>query len=299
MEIHPSGPPIQPSYLHHYVDLDQVRLHYVELGHGPLVILLHGFPESWYSWRYQIPALAAAGFRAVAPDMRGYNLSSKPAGITAYSSEHLSADIAGLIRSLGAERAMVVGHDWGAVVAWAVAMRFPEMVERLAILNVPHPIRFMQGLRTWQQLRKSWYIFFFQIPWLPEASARASKYALFREVFRSDPVRQDAYTEEDIDRTIEAIARPGALTAMINYYRAAFRVPRSPGRITRIDAPTLVIWGDQDNYLGKELAEPPAKLVPNARVEHLPDASHWVHADRLGHVNQLLIDFFSTERRSL
>jgi pimeloyl-ACP methyl ester carboxylesterase len=147
-----------------------VRLHYVEAGpgDGPLVVLLHGFPAFWYSWRYQLPALAQAGFHVVAPDMRGYNLSDKPSGWRAYEGSLLAGDIDGLIRHFGAERAHVVGHDWGAAVAYSLAMLHPDKVDRLAILNVPHPARLLAAFRTFKQLKKSWYIFFFQLPSLPE-----------------------------------------------------------------------------------------------------------------------------------
>jgi pimeloyl-ACP methyl ester carboxylesterase/2-polyprenyl-6-methoxyphenol hydroxylase-like FAD-dependent oxidoreductase len=295
-----AGPPLQPSYLHHYVDLDQVRLHYVELGNGPLVVLLHGFPEFWYSWRYQIPALAAAGFRVVAPDMRGYNLSAKPAGVAAYSGKHLTADVANLIRRLGAERATVVGHDWGGAVAWLFAMRYGEMLDRLVIMNAPHPARFREALRSWPQLRKSWYMFFFQLPWLPEALARAGNYAGLHRTLRADPVRPDAFDKEDIERYVAAAAQPGALTASINYYRALFRSgARQPGAAPpRIDTPTLVIWGEQDRYLGSELAAPDRNLVPNIRVERIPNASHWVQIDRPRQVNELLLGFLTGGNRS-
>jgi epoxide hydrolase 4 len=159
---------------HGHAELGEVRLHYVEAGEGPLVVLLHGFPEFWFSWRFQIPALVAAGFRVVAPDMRGYNLSSKPRRASAYDTDRLAADLRDLIRERGCERAFVAGHDWGAGVAWITAMNHPEVIERLAILNMPHPRRMHQGLRTPRQLVKSWYILFFQLPWLPELSARAS-----------------------------------------------------------------------------------------------------------------------------
>src|SRR3954469_13055008 len=142
-----------------YADLSQVRLHYVEVGEGPLVVLLHGFPEFWFSWRFQLPALAEAGYRVVAPDMRGYNLSSRPPGVSAYGLDHLAGDIRELIAERGAGSALLAGHDWGAFVAWATAMNHPEVVERLAILNVPHPRRMLQGLRRPRQLLKSWYMF--------------------------------------------------------------------------------------------------------------------------------------------
>lgn len=278
---------------HGTLDVGGATLHYVEAGQGPLVVLLHGFPEFWYSWRWQIPALAGAGFRVVAPDMRGYNASSKPRGVTAYTADLLARDVAGLIRGLGAERAIVVGHDWGGAVAWTFAMRYPELLERLAILNVPHPARFLRALRTPRQLRKSWYMFFFQLPRLPEASVRRGNFAMFRATFRHDPVRPGAFSDDDIERYIAALARPGALTAAINYYRALFR--QNPRRMQAsfrpIEAPVLVIWGMQDRYLGAELAEPDAQWAPHARVERLPDASHWVQVDRPERVNALLLEF--------
>jgi epoxide hydrolase 4 len=278
-----------------YAELDDVRLHYVEAGDGPLVVLLHGFPEFWFAWRFQIPALAEAGFRVVAPDMRGYNLSSRPEGVAAYDTGRLAADVADLVRERGAQSAMVAGHDWGAAVAWATAMNHPQAVERLAILNVPHPRRMLEGLRTPRQLARSWYVFFFQLPWLPERLARAGRWRAFRYGFEHD-ARPGAFTAQDIERYIEAWSQPGAVTAMINYYRATFRQPprRLQGRLRPVQAPTLVIWGERDRYLGEELAEPSSDDVPHLEaVVRLPNASHWVYHDEPDRVSQLLIDFFS------
>ena len=277
-----------------YADIGDVRLHYVEVGDGPLIVLLHGFPEFWYAWRQQIEPLAAAGFRVVAPDMRGYNLSSRPAGVAAYDGDRLASDIRGLIQELGAESALLVGHDWGGTVAWTIAMSHPQVVDRLAILNAAHPRRLMQGLRKPSQLRKSWYFFYFQLPGLPERQVRAGNWRFFRNFLRA--TRPDAYTAQDIERYVEAWSQPGAATGMINYYR--FSVRQSPKRakaqIRPTEVPTLVIWGQRDRYLGPELAEPDRADVPNLdRVERLPDASHWVHHDEPGRVTQLLIDFFA------
>jgi pimeloyl-ACP methyl ester carboxylesterase len=282
---------------HRYADLGDVRLHFVEAGHGPLVILLHGFPEFWYSWRHQIPALAAAGYHVIAPDMRGYNRSDKPHGVRAYRGEVLARDVARLIENVGAERAAVAGHDWGGGVAWQFAMRYPERLSRLLILNAPHPARFVAGLRSWRQLRKSWYMFFFQLPWLPEASLRAGRFAALRRLLRTQPVRSGAFSPSDIERYVAAAARPGALTASINYYRALFRQnpAQALGSMRRIDAPTLVIWGERDPSLGSELAEPARSWVPNVRVERLPDASHWVQVDRPERTSQLMLDFLDGE----
>ena len=207
-----------------YAEVNGIRLHYVEAGEGPLVVLLHGFPESWYSWRHQIPALADAGYHVVAPDMRGYNLSDKPRNWRQYDADTLAQDIAGLIRHFGDERAYLVGHDWGAAVAYFTAMRHPELLEKLAILNSPHPERMLSGLRTLRQLRKSWYMFFFQIPRLPEWLAARDNFSLGKRSLRADS--PDAFSDSDLERYAQAWSQPGALTGMVNYYRAALR--RSP-----------------------------------------------------------------------
>ena len=278
---------------HRYADLGDVRLHYVEAGEGPLVLLLHGFPQFWYEWRHQIPALVEAGFRVVALDMRGYNLSDKPPGVRAYQVELLARDVERLILDIGEQTAVVVGHDWGAMVAWIAAMRHPERVGRLAILNVPHPARSLDGLLSLGQLLRSSYMFFFQIPRLPEEVIRAGDFALLRSVLATDPVRAGALTAEDIERYVGAMARPGALTATLNYYRALLRNPREAGALLkRIEAPVLVIWGERDRSLSRRLAKPPPLWVPNLlRVECLPNASHWVAEDRPLEVNTLLLDF--------
>ena len=286
---------------HRYADLGDVRLHYVEAGEGPLVLLLHGFPQFWYQWRHQVPALVEAGFRVVAPDMRGYNLSDKPLGVRAYRVELLARDVERLILACGERTAVVVGHDWGALAAWIAAMRYPGRVEKLAILNVPHPARSLDGLLSPMQLLRSSYMFFFQIPRLPEEVIRAGDFALLRSVFRSDPVQPEAFTAEDIERYIEAIAQPGALTASLNYYRALLRNPwEMRALLQRVEAPVLVIWGERDRFLSRRLAEPPRLWVPNLiRVKRLPDASHWVAEDRPLEVNTLLLDFLRSPLTTL
>jgi pimeloyl-ACP methyl ester carboxylesterase len=278
---------------HRYADLGDVRVHYVEAGEGPLVLLLHGFPQFWYQWRHQVPALVEAGFRVVAPDMRGYNLSDKPPGVRAYRVELLARDVKRLILACGERTADVAGHDWGAIAAWIAAMRHPECVGRLAILNVPHPARLLHGLMSPMQLLRSSYAFFFQIPRLPEEVIRAGDFGLLRSVFRRDPVRSEAMSDEDIERYVEAIARPGALTASLNYYRALLRYPRHTRELMkRVEAPVLVIWGERDRFLSRRLAEPPRLWVPGLLgVKRLPDASHWVAEDRPLEVNTLLLDF--------
>jgi pimeloyl-ACP methyl ester carboxylesterase len=273
-----------------------VRLHYVEAGSGPLVVLLHGFPEFWWSWRLQIPALVDAGFRVVAPDQRGYARSEKPRDWRAYRIETLAADVAALIRDeLGEERAFVVGHDWGAAVAWMVATLHPEVVERLAILNVPHPETMQKTLmRNPKQLLHSWYMFFFQIPWLPERLLGwGGRNALARTY---GDARDGAFTEADLDKYAEALKGPEGFRGPINWYRAALRTPLSRARelYRPIPAEVLVIWGEQDRFLLASMAQPSPQLVPHVRVERLPHASHWVQHDEPERVNALLTDFFKT-----
>lgn len=280
-------------WTHHFATINGVRFHYVEAGSGPPVLFLHGFPEFWFSWQHQIPALAAAGFRAIAPDLRGYNQTGKPPGVDAYDLEKLTGDVAGLVRHLGYERAVIVGHDWGGGVAWHTAVTRPDVVERLVILNAPHPALFFRELRTWPQLRKSWYMFFFQLPLLPELWIGRDDFAVLEAMMRSDPRRPGTFSDEDIRLYRAALARPGALTAAINYYRAAFR--RNPFKATRrmrpLAMPTLVIWGEEDRYLGLPLLDGLERWVQQLRVERLPGVSHWVQNEAPERVNELLLDF--------
>ena len=274
-----------------YARVGDVELHYVEAGDGPLVVLLHGFPEFWYGWRQQIAPLARAGFRVVAADLRGYNLSSKPDGFADYTADKLAEDVRGLIRELGAESAMVVGHDWGGTVAWALAMNHPEVVDRLVILNAAHPRKLNEGLRNLRQLLRTWYFFYFQTPRLPERRARRRHWRFFKRFLRD---ARPPHTEQEIDRYVEAWSQPGAAKAMIDYYRAAVRLQPKQDELRPVTAPTLVIWGQRDRYLGPKLAEPHHEDVPNLdRVERLPDASHWVHHDEAERVNELLVDFLA------
>jgi pimeloyl-ACP methyl ester carboxylesterase len=281
-----------------YAVVNGIRLHYVEAGTGPAIVLLHGFPEFWYSWRHQLPALSAAGFRAIALDLRGYNESEKPLGIRSYDIEALTDDVLGIIRAEGGGRCAVVGHDWGGAIAWHLAMHHPQWVEKLIVLNAPHPYSFFRALKTLAQLRKSWYMLFFQLPRLPEMLLRAGDCAWLSHVLRTDPVRRDAFTEADIARYKEALAKPGAATAAIHYYRALFR--RNPFALPRqirpIEAPTLLIWGEYDRYLGLDLIQGLEPWVPNLRIAAIAEASHWVQLDAPERVNRLIIDFLRTGR---
>ncbi len=280
-------------WTHHEAVVNGVRLHFVEQGEGPLVVLLHGFPEFWYSWRHQIPALAKAGFRVIAPDQRGYNTSEKPPGVRSYRIEHLVDDVAALIEHAGESRAVVVGHDWGGAVAWALSMLRPDVVEKLVVLNAPHPKALQREFRRLRQLARSWYVFFFQLPWLPESAIRFGGYRVLDRGLRREARQPGAFSDEDIAAYKNALSQPGALTAAINYYRAAVRRnPFESARMLRqIDVPTLLIWGERDPYLGIELTEGLERWGPGVRVERIPEASHWVQVDAAERVNELMIEF--------
>ncbi len=257
---------------HADADLGDVRLHYVEAGEGPLVILLHGFPEAWFGWERQMPMLAEAGYRVVAPDMRGYNLSDRPRGWRNYERSRLAGDVAGLIRHLGAAKAHVVGHDWGGVVAWYTATDRPDVVDRLVVLDAPNPRSLATGMRNPRQLLKSWYVFFFQIPRLPEAILRAGRWRAMRRQIEKD-ARPGAFSTADLDRYLEAWSQPGAITAQLNYYRAAMRrLVRVAGSRNNppIEAPTMVIWGANDNYVLPGAGEPGPRRRPQPRTGRDP-----------------------------
>ena len=277
---------------HRFATVRGTRLHFVETGQGPPVILLHGFPEFWYSWRHQLPALANAGFRAVALDMLGYNESDRPAAIQAYRMNHLLQGLADFIRDVVGGPALIVGHDWGGVLAWRLAARHPQLVRRLAILNAPHPAAYRQELRrSFGQWLRSWYIAFFQLPLLPELLLQAGDFALLKSAWRLQP----AANETDVAEYKRALGRPGGLTGPLNYYRAALRYSGDMNRPPEtIAVPTLVIWGERDKYLATTLLDRLHHWVADLRVERLPDASHWVQNDVPDRVNRLLVEFFNS-----
>ena len=275
------------------VQVNGLRLHYVTEGAGDLVLLLHGFPETHHTWRKQIPALAAR-FRVVAPDLRGYGESDKPPRISDYRVEAVADDIAALIGKLGAERAHVVGHDWGGGVAWALAQRSPAVLDKLAVLNCPHPAVMWKALRSnWRQVRRSWYILAAQVPWLPERLLLRDGARAIGGALRGSARTPDTFTDVDLAEYERAFARPGAATAALNYYRAAFRSGLRGAPSSRpIAAPTLLIWGEDDFALGKELTYGMEGLFADGfRIEYVPGASHWVNEERPDLVNRLLLDF--------
>ncbi|HYE25982.1 MAG TPA: alpha/beta fold hydrolase [Clostridia bacterium] len=276
-----------------WFQLEEVRLHAMVAGpaDGPLVLLLHGFPEFWYSWRHQIPALASAGFRVIAPDQRGYNLSDKPGELRAYTRERLAADVIGIADRLGRQRFALVGHDWGGIVAWEVASRFSGRVERIAIVNAPHPDVFGQyARRHLSQMLKSWYILFFQVPGLPEKLLSRREFAGLRRMLLSTSL-PGTFSPQDIALYREAWSRSGALTAMIHWYRANARRTATAVTTPRIPCPTLLLWGEKDPALNAELARESLKVCDSGSVRMFPDATHWLHQEFPQEVNGELLRF--------
>jgi len=269
-----------------------ITLHCIEAGpkEGPLVILLHGFPEFWWGWRHHIEPLAEAGFRVLVPDQRGYNLSDRPEGRGAYDLDTLAKDVIGLSDALGYDRCSLVGHDWGGLVAWWTASLYPGRIERLAVLNAPHPAIAGSYLRRHpSQMLRSSYIGFFQVPFLPEAMLSAGRYrALKRTLLRTS--RAGTFSEQDLAEYEKAWARKGALTAMVNWYRALLLRPRSRSA-GRLSMPVLALWGMRDQFLEYGLCEESLALCDHPEVKPFEGASHWLHLEEADRVNDALLGF--------
>jgi pimeloyl-ACP methyl ester carboxylesterase len=277
---------------HVRIDTNGLRLHVAIAGEGPAVLLLHGFPEHWWSWRRQMPALARAGFSAWAVDLRGYHLSDRPLERDAYRLAALVGDIAGVVRATGQARCDVVGHDWGGIIAWAFAVEHPELLRRLVVLNAPHRALFAREVHRPRQMLRSAYVPFFAIPAISEAVLSARDFALVRAIFTRTAARAGAYSAADIDTFVDALRPPGALTAALNYYRANLRRSVFRGSAARtIAADTLVLWGERDPALDRRLLDGLEQVVPRLRVLRFPHASHWVHADEPERVNDALVSF--------
>jgi pimeloyl-ACP methyl ester carboxylesterase len=281
------------TWKHDSIISNGIRLHYVTQGEGPLMLMLHGFPEFWYSWRKQIPEFAQ-NYKVVALDLRGYNDSEKPADASAYVMPEFIKDVEGVIRGLGYESCVLVGHDWGGAIAWNFAYAYPEMVEKLIILNLPHPAKFAEGLRTPQQLLRSSYIFFFQIPWLPELLVQASGYQIVTAALTGMAINKNAFSDADLAAYKEAVAKPGALTAILNYYRNAFaqRIVNREWGVLNVS--TLMIWGEDDTALGKELTYGTEAYVKDFQIRYIPNCSHWVQQEQPELVNQYMRDYLAT-----
>ena len=274
-------------------EVNGIRLHVVAAGdeNDPLVVLLHGFPEFWYGWRHQLEPLVEAGYRVLVPDQRGYNLSEKPGPLRAYRTRECSRDIADLIATEGRDDARIVGHDWGGMVAWDLALRHPSAVDRLAIVNAPHPTVYRQHLLSDpEQLRRSWYAAAIQLPWLPELACRTADFRLLERALR-ETAAPGTFTDAELDRYRRAWARPDALTGMLNWYRAAARASSPPSR-DRVDAPTTIVWGEDDAALTPSLAVDSDQRCVRSRLELLPETSHWVQHERPARLTELLLETF-------
>ena len=284
---------LEGSWKHEYITSNGVNLHYVTQGEGPLMLMLHGFPEFWYSWRHQIPEFAK-DFKVVAIDLRGYNDSDKPEDKSAYVMDEFIKDVAGVIKGLGYDRCVLVGHDWGGAIAWSFAYAHPEMVERLIVLNLPHPAKFAQGFSTPQQLLRSSYVFFFQLPWIPELLLQSSDYQAIETAFTNMAVDKSAFTKADLEAYKNAAAKRGALTAMLNYYRNFFQQRMLSQDWSVLGVPTLMIWGENDTALGKELTYGTEAYVRDLQIKYIPDCSHWVQQEQPHLVNQYMREFLAT-----
>ena len=281
---------------HSTIKTNGIRLHVVQAGpkSGVPVLLLHGFPEFWYGWRKQIPAFAAAGCRVIVPDQRGYNQSDKPEGIKSYRIEELIKDTLGLIDALEYEKVNLVGHDWGALVAWTLATRYPERLHRLGIINVPHPAVMWRFLRRdFEQMRRSLYAFFFQFPWLPETIMHLGNWGVAANAMRRSG-KQNAFSEEDTEKYKEAWSQPGAMTAMLNWYRAAARSQPEFTEDRKVKIRTLILWGVQDLALSRRMARPSLDYCEDGNLIFFPDATHWVQHEEPEEVNRLLLNLILT-----
>ena len=281
------------------VQTNGITLHTVQAGpkEGPLLIFLHGFPEFWYCWHRQIDFFAGKGFRVIVPDQRGYNTSSKLSGISPYRIDSIARDTIGLIEYANRRKACIVGHDWGGATAWWLGQRYSSWVEKLAVLNCPHPSVITKHLlNNPAQRKKSWYIFYYQLPWLPELTMSREKWAFSRKALQFTSVR-GTFSDEEIAEYVKAWSKPGALTAMLNWYRAGLLMMK-PSRqkrhaLRKIEVVTLLLWGVKDQFLGQELAQPSIDRCSDGKLVFLEEATHWLQHEVPEKVNSLLLDFLS------
>lgn len=275
----------------HYIETNGIKLHVMIAGpsSGEPVILLHGFPEFWFGWHQQIEPLAEQGYRVIVPDQRGYNKSDKPAGVKAYRVEELVADVIGLIDALGYDKVRLVGHDWGGAVAWATVLAHPQRVQQLVIANLPHPTVFYNYVRSRpEQMLKSWYIGFFQLGGLAETALSANHYAVM-----ANELKKIASLREVINRYQDAWSQTGALTAMLNWYRAVVQYMPALPADDIVEVETLILWGKRDAYLSHHMAQPSVEKCPNGKLILFELASHFVQHDAPMQFNRHLLDFFS------
>jgi Predicted hydrolases or acyltransferases (alpha/beta hydrolase superfamily) len=286
--------PLEFRLLH----INDIALHVVLAGpaNGKPLIFLHGFPEFWFAWRHQIDHFVSLEYRVIIPDQRGYNLSDKPAGVASYSIDLLATDVVGVLDNVAGSKAFVAGHDWGAAVSWYLAARYSDRIHRAAMLSVPHPRVFINNLiMSPGQLRRSWYIFFFQLPWLPEFIMHRRDWALLVRGLQNTSA-PGVFSDSDLKQYKESWARKGALTAMLNWYRAALFRPSKLAldpEGSRVKVPALLIWGKKDRFAGEAMARQSLQYCDDGRLEIFETASHWVQHEEPAQLNNLLSEFFA------
>lgn len=283
---------------HAYADINGLKMHYVEKGQGPLAVLLHGFPEMWWSWRYQIPALVEAGYRVVVPDLRGYNETEAKGP---YDIDTLRDDVVGLLDHLGADKATIVAHDWGGGVAWHLASTHQARCAKLVVMNCPHPLVFQKALRgNWSQLRRSWYMFAFQLPVLPELALRAGHGRGATRMLSSVSLDKTNFGAAELEPFASAVLKPGRASGMVGWYRAMFRAgiragrgtPRPLQRYETITIPTLLLWAMDDVALGYEDVVPGTeRYVPGIEVQTIAHCGHFVQQEQPREVNRRMVEF--------
>ena len=292
----------EPKLQHEIIKAGNLRMHAVIQGEGPTVLLLHGFPESWYAWRHQLPALAEAGYRAVAVDMRGYGETDMPPDVSDYHVDRLCEDVDNLITALSDQPVHLVAHDWGGAVAWMFAAQYPDRLKSLAILNAPHPRAFHHHIRhNFKQIRRSWYMAFFQLPWLPEFLLRLDAQKIFAKAFRGASFRKEMFPDDVIDAFRLPMMRPGRLSAALNYYRALGRDLSNLERAKNfpdLSMPTMVIWAQNDIALGPELCDGIDQyFLGHFELHTIARCSHWVQQEQPEQVNKLLLDFLADREK--
>lgn len=280
---------------HQFIETNGIRLHYVTQGSGPLMLFLHGFPEFWYTWRHQIPVFAEH-FTVVAVDLRGYNDSDKPSEVHEYAIGELVKDVAGVVTGLGYERCVLIGHDWGGAIAWHFAYAHPEMLEKLIILNCPHPQRFLEGFTNPAQWFRSAYMGFFQLPFLPELVLKANDYQFIDDAFDSMAVNRNAITMADIQAFKTAAARPGALQSGLNYYRNMLPLFLFQREWPVLEVPTLMIWGEDDPAFENSLVEGTEDYVRDFHLRYISQCGHWVPQEYPDLVNQYIGEFLQVSQ---
>lgn len=279
---------------HHTVKLKNLSMHYAELGTGPLVVLLHGFPENWWSWRHQLREIAALGFRVIAPDLRGYNDTDKAGP---YDLTTLAEDVCQLIDAVQPGKARIVGHDWGGALAWHLAATRPEHTERLVVLNCPHPLKMREALVTkpsLKQLKKSWYMFMFQLPWLPERVLTRDDGGEVARSLKAMALDRTNFSDEDLRPFRDGVQKPGAASAMLGWYRTMMRdgLFGRPVKYAPIECETLLIWGMEDKALGfDDLVPGTERWAPKLKIAKVENCGHFVQSEQPAKVNAALLPF--------